>query len=90
MKVANWPQDVLIQDKTPQYGSPDFKNHGGDSLCDYVPQNKSLIRNKGIRIPVLPGDSVGLVSGLNVEKDIMGRRIKGKPDMGAVEFYLLR
>ena len=85
LKASNWPQEVFIQDENPQYGNPDFKNPGGDRLSDYVPQNKSLIRNKGIRIPVLAGDSVGLVSGLEVEKDIMGHRIKGKPDMGAIE-----
>lgn len=85
LKTKNWPQEVLIQDEAPQYGNPDFMNPGGDSFSDYVPQNKSLIRNKGIRIPLLPNDSVGLISGLKVGKDIMGRPIKGNPDMGAVE-----
>lgn len=85
LKANNWPQEVLIQDEAPQNGNPDFLNPGGDRLSDYVPQNKSLIRNKGISISVLPGDSVGLVLGLEVEKDILGHRIKGKPDLGAVE-----
>ncbi|PWD98918.1 right-handed parallel beta-helix repeat-containing protein [Marinilabilia rubra] len=85
LKTKNWPQEVLIQDEAPQYGNPDFMNPGGNSFSDYVPQNKSIIRNRGIKIPVLPGDSIGLVSGLKVEKDIFGHQIKGKPDMGAVE-----
>lgn len=85
LKASNWPREVLIHDEAPEYGNPEFKNPGAGRISGYVPQNKALIRNKGIKIPVIAGDSLGLVSGLKVEKDILGNRIKGKPDMGAVE-----
>ncbi len=85
LKTSNWPQKVLIQDQSPKFGNPDFVNPGGGRLEDYVPQNNSLISNKGIRIPTLEGDSIGLVTGLKVDQDILGNPIKGKPDMGAVE-----
>ena len=85
LRASNWPSNVLIQPQHSKYGDPVFKNPGGDRVKDYLPQDKSLIRNKGIKIPMLAGDSVGLVSGLNVKKDILGHPIKGRPDMGAIE-----
>ncbi|MCX6307973.1 MAG: hypothetical protein NTY32_03760 [Bacteroidia bacterium] len=44
-----------------------------------------MIKNKGIEIPKIQGDTIGLVLGLKVEKDILGNKIVGKPDMGAIE-----
>jgi len=81
----NWPQSVLIQDKAPVYGDPEYTNPGGPQISDYIPSNLAMIKNKGITIPLLPGDSIGLFIGLKVKKDILGNRIKGKPDMGAIE-----
>lgn len=81
----SWPQSVLIQDEAPVYGDPEYKNPGGMDISDYLPINSDLIKNTGITIPLLPGDSIGLFTGLKVKRDILGKKIKGKPDMGAIE-----
>ena len=54
-------------------------------MSDYIPQNKKLIKNRGIEIQKIINDSIGLFLGLKVEKDILGNKITGKPDMGAIE-----
>jgi hypothetical protein len=81
----NWPKTVLIQDNSPLYGNPGFVNAGGLNIADYIPTNTDLIKNKGIDIPTIPGDTIGLMPGLKVERDILGNKIFGKPDMGAIE-----
>ena len=42
-------------------------------------------KDKGIVIPKLPGDSIGLRKGLEVNEDFLGRPINGAPDIGAIE-----
>jgi hypothetical protein len=81
---AIWPSSLLLQDVRPLYGNPGFVKAGGLDIADYVPTNTALIRNRGIEVPVIPGDSIGLVPGLKVEWDIMGNMIVGKPGMGAI------
>jgi hypothetical protein len=85
LKSDNWPEAVLIQDTDPIYGNPKFSNLGGSKIKDYIPTNHHLIKNKGISIPNIPEDKRGLFIGLNVKKDILGNRIKGLPDLGAIE-----
>ncbi|MFT5296851.1 MAG: hypothetical protein ACI9YH_002874 [Colwellia sp.] len=85
LKANNWPSDVLIQDQAPIFGDAQFINAGGNSLEDYIPQNTALIKDKGINIMALPFDKIGLTLGLTVSKDILGNKIMGKPDMGAIE-----
>lgn len=79
-----WPSTLLLQDERPVYGNPEFANAGGLSIADYVPANAALIRNRGVEVPVIPGDNIGLVPGLKVERDILGNVITGKPGMGAI------
>jgi len=85
LKVTNWPKDVLIQDKSPIIGNPGFQNTGGLNIEDYIPVNSQLIKNKGIEIMRLPNDAIGLEVGLKAETDILGNKITGMPDMGAIE-----
>lgn len=85
----SWPVDLLLQDSSPIIGDPWFKNKGGLSLADYVPGNPDLVVNKGIAILPLPNDSIGLRIGLRVERDILGNKIKGLPDLGAIELNKL-
>lgn len=85
LNTSNWPESVLIQDKSPIYGNPGFINKGGLKLTDYTPKNIKLIQDKGIEIPKIPGDSIGLYLGLKVDCDILGHKISGRPDMGAIE-----
>lgn len=79
------PANLPVQDSMPLYGDPGFTFPGGLKATDYIPSNAALIKNKGIPIEKLPGDSIGLTLGLTVKKDILGNPISGKPDMGAVE-----
>jgi hypothetical protein len=85
LKKSNWPKEVLIQDKNPMVGNPGFSSIGGLNIKDYIPVNSQLIKNKGIEIMRLPDDSYGLTVGLRAETDILGNKITGMPDMGAIE-----
>ncbi len=85
LKATNWPKDALIQDEAPIIGDPQFVNVKGKVSKDFIPQNRALIKDKGIEIPNISGDNKGLYIGLKVKQDILGNKIKGLPDIGAVE-----
>ncbi len=82
---TSWPKEVLLQDRKPIIGDAQFKNKGGLKLEDYIPTNHSLIKDKGIEIKHITDDKLGLTIGLKVKFDILGNKITGKPDMGAIE-----
>lgn len=82
---TNWPSEVLIQDDDKLIGDAAFSGKGGLEISDYIPDNIELIKNGGIKIQKIPEDSIGLAIGLKAKFDILGNRIKGKPDMGAIE-----
>ncbi len=88
LRADNWPADSVLQDQSPVIGDPEFQNGGGLRLEDYIPRNTDLVRNRGVAIPHIPNDAIGLPSGLEVEHDILGRRIIGQPDLGAIELSL--
>lgn len=82
----NWPANAPVRDQSPLYGDPQFKNPGGVNIEDYIPQNIAIIKDKGLPIQLIPGDTKGLQwGGLVMNKDILGRQIDDKPDMGAIE-----
>lgn len=85
LRANNWPADSLLRDQSPVVGDPEFQNAGGRKPADYTPRNATLVRNRGIPIPQIPGDEVGLPGGLRVERDILGNQIVGQPDLGAIE-----
>lgn len=85
LRPDNWPKEIQIQEEKPLIGNPNFKNKSGKNPTDFIPQNTKLIKDKGIEIPKIPGDELGLFLGLKVEHDIMGNRIHGLPDLGAIE-----
>ena len=85
LRRDNWPVDMQLQDQHPILGDPGFAKVGGMCLEDYVPSNTSLVKHGGIEIPLIPNDRSGLVSGLKSEQDILGRRIVGNPDLGAIQ-----
>lgn len=87
LKEDNWPsKDVmLIIDEAPFFGNPMFKNTGGLQAEDYTPKNKEIVKNRGIFITNIPNDSIGLAGGLTLTRDILGNKITGRPDMGAIE-----
>ncbi|MGE4490081.1 MAG: right-handed parallel beta-helix repeat-containing protein [Kiritimatiellales bacterium] len=79
------PSDWLIQDSGALVGDPEFKHAGGVEPEDYIPMARDLIQNRGIQIPRLPGDALGLTIGLAPEKDFFGNPVQGRPDLGAIE-----
>ncbi|MBU86985.1 MAG: hypothetical protein CMC53_02735 [Flavobacteriaceae bacterium] len=85
LNESYWPKVTLIQPEKSFYGDSNFENPGGIRALDYVPQNKALIKNKGIEIEKIKNDSIGLFKGLKMNEDILGNSIIGKPDLGAIE-----
>lgn len=80
-----WPKSFPIQDENPQFGNAYFSKINGLNMDDYLPQNKDLVKDKGIQIKKIPMDSIGLIFGLELEKDILNQSINGLPDLGAIE-----
>lgn len=85
LNETTWPKALKIEDAAPVIGNPLYRKEGGLKREDYIPQNLTLIQNKGIEIPVLPENNVKLLFNLKMEKDILNNDIKGLPSMGAIE-----
>lgn len=81
----SWPTEMAVADIAPTYGDPKFIKNGGSRIKDYTPKNSGLIQNRGITIPMIPNDTIGIKIGLKVKFDILGNRVTGAPDMGAIE-----
>ena len=82
---SSWPKESTLQDENPFYGDAQFRNKKGFQAEDFTPRNKELIQNKGVHITKLANDSIGLIYGLSVKKDILGNDIIGLSDLGAIE-----
>ncbi|MFY9241986.1 MAG: right-handed parallel beta-helix repeat-containing protein [Polaribacter sp.] len=82
---TSWPKESTLQDENPIFGDANFINKNGFDPENFTPRNKELIQNKGVQIPKLANDSIGIIYGLNLKKDILGNDIKGLPDLGAIE-----
>ena len=85
LSTTSWPKESTLQDENPFFGDANFFNKKGFDPEDFTPRNKELIQNKGVQIPKLANDSIGIIYGLNLKKDILGNDIKGLPDLGAIE-----
>jgi len=85
LKNSYWPKNALIQPLKSLFGNATFRNTGGEKISDYVPLNTKLIKDRGIVINKIPNDSLGLFEGLDLEFDILGNKITGLPDLGAIE-----
>lgn len=85
LNETTWPKDLKMKDSKPVIGNPLYRNEGGLKMEDYIPQNLTLIQNKGIEIPTLPDSNIKLLFGLKVEKDIMDNEIKERPSIGAIQ-----
>ena len=55
------------------------------ALKDYMPQNVDLVKQKGIHIPLLPEDTIGVWPELHLKEDILGNPVSGRPSLGAIE-----
>ncbi len=84
LRADNWPLQKHMADKNIIIGNPGFKNEGGVTAADYIPNNHSLVAGQGIKPQPLPGDSIGLFTGLQVDFDILGNPIDGGYPVGAV------
>lgn len=84
LRKTTWPQQ-LLEDKRPVTGNLIFSKKGRLGAADYIPVNGSLLKDKGIVLSKIPGDSKGLLPGLQVTHDFLGNPIIGTPDIGAVE-----
>ncbi|OHX64682.1 right-handed parallel beta-helix repeat-containing protein [Flammeovirga pacifica] len=84
---SNWPSEVLIQPKASFIVDVDFKDKNSDHIADFTPKNIQAIKNKGIPIPRIESDSIGIVYGLKIEKDIQGNKVSNRPSIGAIEVY---
>lgn len=79
------PPTLLIHDESPMIGDVQFQSPGGIDAKDYIPTARELVKDKGIVIPLLPGDNFGVTGGLAPSCDYFGNPITGLPDLGAVE-----
>jgi hypothetical protein len=85
LRTDTWPTKLSLPNDHPFFGDVGFARPGGDRLEDYIPANAELVQDRGLVIPTIPGDSLGLKIGLVVETDILGRPLRGAPDLGAIE-----
>lgn len=85
LRADNWPDGLGLRDREPIFGDPQFSRPGGLNLEDYTPTNAALVKDRGIEIPLLPGDEIGLRVGREVKTDILGQPVVGAPDLGAIE-----
>ena len=79
------PHDLIIQDEHKIIGDPQFFNPGGDHAEDYIPENKMIIRKKGIVIERLPDNNIGIFTGLKIDRDYFGNIVSDVPSLGAIE-----
>lgn len=79
------PPGLPVHDLKILVSDPEFAKPGGSAAADYIPRNTTLVRDRGIAIPRLEGDKVGLKTGLSVTHDFFDNPIKGNPDLGAAE-----
>jgi len=80
------PAGLGVKDGSPIIGDVKFKKPGGMKPEDYIPSNVELLKDNGINLTKNPGDKIGLTVGLDAKTDFFRNPIKGKPDIGAVEF----
>jgi hypothetical protein len=85
LSPQTWPIGTGIEDVSPIFGDPQFKNSGGLNSEDYIPKNLSLIHRKGINVSLLADNTIGLLFSLHLKKDLMGNAISDLPSIGAIE-----
>lgn len=85
LNKSNWPAEVIIQDSEIILGDPRFARGGSLNLEGYILTNKVLVKDGGIDIKTIPGDSIGVKIGLKVKSDILENPVTNFPDFGAIE-----
>ncbi|HAI84465.1 MAG TPA: right-handed parallel beta-helix repeat-containing protein [Chitinophagaceae bacterium] len=85
LNASNWPANAPFQDQFPIFGNPRFHSNTPETIKDLLPGNIAMMKDKGIDIKKIANDTIGIKIGLQVEKDILGNQIVGRPDIGAIE-----
>lgn len=85
LKEDTLPDGLPVIETGKMVGDARFVGPGGIDVTDYTPNNRQAVRDRGVKIPKLPGDKIGLKDGLEVKADFFGNPIVGLPDLGAVE-----
>lgn len=80
----NWPKSGWIQPKDKSIGDPILEITDQADIFQWVPRNRELVKGKGLPIPKIPGDSIGLQAGLQPAYDILGNPIEGSLSLGAI------
>jgi hypothetical protein len=57
---------------------------GGLKPENYVPANVALVKEQGITIEPIAGDFLGLLQGMNPQKDMLGYPLGNRPPIGAI------
>lgn len=85
---GRFPETLPITEVNPVTGNPRLARPGGFGPADHAPRNARLVRDQGMVIEPLPGDTDGFALGLTVATDFLGNPIVGRPDLGAIELPL--
>lgn len=85
LTAGNWPHSLPASHSKKLVGNPMFRSSSFNQIKDLIPTNSSLIKDKGITPTLIPGDKLGIFIGLPAKTDILGRKINGNPDLGAIE-----
>ena len=54
--MTRLPPEVGIRDASPLIGDPEFARGGGVERTDYIPGNRSLVKDQGLVLEPLPGE----------------------------------
>lgn len=79
------PENLPFTDSNPFVGDAGFAKPGGLRVEDYLPRRAELVRDRGMRIEMIPGAAGKPSFPLEVTEDILGNPIRGLPDLGAIE-----
>jgi len=81
-----FPEGSHYTDETGIIGDPNFLEAGSLDPAKYVPQNKDIVKGKGMKIEHLTGDKIGTFKGLKVETDFFGNKVDhDSPCIGAIQ-----
>ncbi|MCM5664035.1 right-handed parallel beta-helix repeat-containing protein [Galbibacter mesophilus] len=80
----SWPDNIYPKDQNPIYGDSGFKNEGSLTIDNYIPKNKTFVK-QGIKILPLPQDDFRTAEDLNVPKDYLDRPTNNLEFIGAIK-----
>lgn len=85
LQADTWPEEGWVQPADQINGEILWPINSAEDIYNWIPVNLEIIKGKGLPIPKLPGDSIGLKIGLAVKQDILGQAIGKTPSLGAIE-----